>query len=382
MREIRLGYNAVPSACDDAILKVFRSGRYSPGKKVKEFEQAWATAHESKHAVFVNSGTDALRLSLLAMKEKYGWPDESEVAVPAITFVATVNTILQANLRPFFVDVGMHDYIMNPWNLEHRIQTSKTRLVAMVPVHMFGQAPDAELYKMGAKYKLKVLEDSCETILNKPMGDVSCHSTYMAHHVTTGVGGMAVTDDPHLNWLIRSFANHGRDPLYIPGDHGLVQAKGIDLLKRRFSFDRMGYSCRGTEFEAALGLSQMKFLSDTVLKRQLVASLLVGALKGHEDLTMPTAQGAHTWMMFPIVLHEHSKIDKYKLCDHLEKSGIETRDMMPITNQPCFRHLVHEDDFPVAKWINEKGFYIACNPAMTSRDVKHIQKTFSEYLKK
>lgn len=364
MREIRLGYNAVPSACDDAILKVFRSGNYSPGKKVREFEQAWAKAHGAKYAVFVNSGTDALRLSLLAMKEKYGWPDQSEVAVPAITFVATVNVILQAGLRPFFVDVGMHDYIMNPWNLEHRIQMSKTRLVAMVPVHMFGQAPDAELYKMGAKYKLKMLEDSCETILNKPRGEISCHSTYMAHHVTTGVGGMAVTDDEELRYLIWSYANHGR------------------RRAKYFEYDRMGYSCRGTEFEAALGLSQMKFLSDTVLKRQLVASLLVGALKGHEDLTMPSAQGAHTWMMFPIVLHEHSNISKKKLCEHLNKKGIETRDMMPITNQPCYKSIINEDDFPVAKWINEKGFYIGCNPAMTSGDVKHIQKTFSEYLKK
>lgn len=298
------------------------------------------------------------------MKEKYGWKDEDEVAVPAITFVATVNVILQANLRPFFVDVGMYDYNLNPHNLEHRIQTGHTRLVAMVPVHLFGQAPDEQTYQIAEKYKLKVLEDSCETILNKPKGDVSCHSTYMAHHVTTGVGGMAVTNDEELKYLIWSYANHGR------------------RRSKHFEYDRMGYSCRGTEFEAALGLSQIKTIEDNILKRQLIASLLTNALKDNEDLVMPVAQTMHTWMMFPIVLHEHSKVNKQTLCEHLNKAGIETRDMMPITNQACYRDIVNENDFPVAQWINQKGFYIGCNPGMTIGDVKYIQKTFLRYLKK
>src|ERR1035437_2828057 len=91
---IRIGYNAVPASARKAILDVFDSGQFSPGPRVREFEKAWAALHKAKHAVFVNSGTDALRLGLLALKEKFGWKDGDGVAVPALTFVATVNVIL------------------------------------------------------------------------------------------------------------------------------------------------------------------------------------------------------------------------------------------------------------------------------------------------
>lgn len=390
---IRLGGNSVPPSAKKAILDVFDSGQFSPGPKVREFEETFAKLHKAKHAIFVNSGTDALRLGLLAMKEKYGWKDGDEVAVPALTFVATVNVILQAGLKPFFVDVGMYDYLINPDNLQRRIQGAHTRLKAVMPVHLFGQSCGPEIYEVAQKYKLKVLEDSCETILNPIKGDASCHSTYMAHHVTTGVGGFALTNDGSLNMLIRSLANHGRDPLYLPGYRKVsseLEAKhyeghfkwvGLEAIKARFKFCRIGYSCRGTEFEAALGLSQMAGLQENVEKRQWVASLITQELSTLDEISLLSAQNS-TWMMFPIVIREDSKIDKYDLCLHLEKNGIETRDMMPITNQPCYKGLVREEDFPVVQNINKNGFYIPCNPTITKDDVALISKVFSEYLTK
>lgn len=381
MNKIRLGYNAVPDNAKRLIDEVWKSGQFSPGAKVKEFEEVWAKAHLAKHAVFVNSGTDALRLSLLAMKEKYKWRDGDEVAVPALTFVATVNTILQAGLSPFFVDVGMYDYCINPSNFERRAQGTHTRLVAMMPVHLFGQSCSQEVFDIAKKYKLRVIEDSCEIVLNPVKGDVSCHSTYMAHHVTTGVGGFAVTNDESLMLLIRSYGNHGRNVSYLPGFTTATRA-----INKRFQFDRIGYSSRGTEFEAALGLSQMSGLEHSVFMRRHVAAALLHALEDVEGLVFPKPRdwdgGSHTWMMFPIVIEETSRIRKYDLCLHLEKSGIETRDMMPITNQRCYKGLVNEDDFPVAKWINKNGFYIPCHPGMGKEDVKQIKKAFDSYLTK
>lgn len=375
MRHIRLGYNAVPASAKKLIDEVWKSGQFSPGPKVREFENQFAALHKAKHAIFVNSGTDALRLSLLALKEKFGWLDGDVVAVPAITFVATVNAIIQAGFKPFFVDVGMLDCTINPYNLERRIGTGIERLRAVIPVHMFGKACDPEIYKLAKRRNLKVIEDSCETILNPLKGDVSCHSTYMAHHVTTGVGGFALTNDNRLNLLIRSYANHGRNTAYLPGYKQV--GLSIDLLKKRFRFDRMGYSCRATEFEAALGLAQLPDLQENVEKRKRVYNQLRDALSS--PIKFPRIENT-TAMMFPV-----ARDNKYKFCLYLEKHGIETRDMMPITTQPCYKHLISKAEaemFSVASWINEKGFYIPCNPTMTKNDVSYIAKTFESYLTK
>ncbi len=379
-RQIRLGYNAVPAKAEQAILEVFRSGQYSPGPKVKEFEEKFAKLHKAKHGIFLNSGTDALRCSLLAMKEYWSWKDGEQIAVPSLTFVATVNVILQAGLKPFFVDVGMHDYCMNLDNLTRRLNTSDVHIVGIMPVHLFGQMCNPKIFEWAREHKMPVLEDSCETILNPIQGVVSCHSTFMAHHVTTGVGGMALTNDPVLMWAIRSYANHGRCIGYIPGQKSFQTGK--NLIRNRFLFHRIGYSCRGTEFEAALGLAQLDGLADNVCHRIILAHQMRKALEDFPDLCMPVAVRHHTWMMFPIVLSEMSKVDKYDLCLHLEKHGIETRDMMPITNQPCYKGFVNSNFFPVAKWINKNGFYISCDPRLGKEDIFYIRKVFAGYLTK
>lgn len=380
MHPIKLGYNAVPKQAERDVIKVFRSGQFSPGPKVKEFEEKWAKLHGAKHAIFVNSGTDALRLSLLAMKEKYGWKDQDEVAVTTQTFAATINIIIQSNLKPHFYDAG------NPWSLAHQFDCGQNpKLIkAIIPVHLYGNPCDPYTFDLAAKYGWNVLEDSCETILNKIRGNMSCHSTYMAHHVTTGVGGIALTNSDDLNLLVRSYANHGRNFWYLPG-YRVLETKTEDYLKIRFTFDRVGYSCRGTEFEAVLGLSQLKGLPAQIEKRRQVAFDLTEALYPYwQDLHVwePGLYPEHTYMMFPILIKENSKLKKYDLCLHLEKAGIETRDMMPITSQPCYQHLLREQDYPASQRINKNGFYIACHPGLKAKHIDHIQKTFDRYCKK
>jgi perosamine synthetase len=379
IRKVSLGYNAVPKSAKTLIHQVFESGQYSPGPMVKQFEREFAYLHNTRYGIFVNSGTDALRLSLLAMKEKYGWRQNDLIAVTTQTFVATINAILQAGLKPFFFDAG------NPWNLERRLNCSSDpiNIRAMMVVHLYGAPADIYHYRLAKENNWPIIEDSCETILNEVKGDVSCYSTYMAHHVTTGVGGLALTNDPELNRLIRSYANHGRSNAYIPG-YEEVRTKSA-LIRSRFIFERSGYSCRATEFEAALGLSQIKGLNNQINKRRQVAQKLCQALMKYNSLFHfhdPGLMPDHTFMMFPILINERETISKYDLCLHLENRGIETRDMMPITNQPCFEGLVKEQDFPVSAHINKNGFYIACHPGVTDADVKTIKNAFDSYLRK
>lgn len=374
-REIRLGYNAVPDNALGLIKDVFAAGQFSPGKKVREFEIAFAARHGAKHAIFVNSGTDALRLSLLALKAKFGWLDGDLVAVPTLTFVATVNVILQAGLVPWFVDVSIQDYTINVHSMRRKLfPHPPARLRAVMPVHLFGHSCSSEIFNLARELKLKILEDSCETILNPIRGNASCYSTYMAHHVTTGVGGLAVTNDPELNELIRSFANHGRNVSYLPG------YRAVKDIRRRFQFDRVGYSSRATEFEAALGLSQLPGLENHVLKRRENAKAMAFLLgRNCPGIITPQIGPDHTCMMLPLVISEASPIQRAPLCRFLEKHGIETRDMMPITSQPCYKGLVNPDHFSVSRWINKKGFYIACHPGMMSDDVAYVVDIFGRY---
>lgn len=366
---ITFSHATIPPSALASIISVFRSGQFSPGPFVRDFEESFAKAHAAKHAVFVNSGTDALRISLETQKELRGWVNGDRVAVPSLTFVATVNVILQAGLLPYFVDVGMSSFRINTENLAHRrLADNGVKLVAVMPVHLFGGRCDESIYDYAKDHDMVVIEDSCETILNPLRGAMGCHSTYMAHHLTTGVGGMILTNSTDAMLVARSFANHGRSIGYLPGYTDKTGAPSIHKLRQRFSFDRIGYSCRGTEFDAALGLSQMPELDIQVSRRRSVAIKLISGLAGTSFRT-PLLEDGHTFMMFPVVSHKESRD---AVCLRLEESGIETRPMMPITNQPCYRGMVNENEFSVAKEINRQGFYIPCHPAMSEQDINKI----------
>src|SRR5258708_1662448 len=140
---------------------ILSTSRVSYGKYSKKFENQFAKLHNQKFAVFMNSGTSALHVALQAIKEKYGWNDEDEIIVPALTFVATVNIVIHNRMKPVFVDVDPLHFDIDPVKIEEKI-TSKTR--AIIPVNIMGQsAPIDKIISIAKKYNLKIIEDSCET---------------------------------------------------------------------------------------------------------------------------------------------------------------------------------------------------------------------------
>lgn len=367
-----------------AVLKVLESDQLSPGPVVKAFEEEFAYWHKAKYGVMVNSGTDALRIGLLAMKEYFGWPDGSYVIVPAITFVATVNVILQAGLKPYFVDVSMYDATINPYNLDRRLtcQPDNSNVKAIIPVHLFGKKCQMKpLLEFAKKWKLKVLEDSCECMgVGNVEGDVAAYSSYVCHMISTGVGGIALTNNEKLEKLMRSYANHGRSYEHIPGN---TLSKDIT---KRFVFDRIGYSARATEMEAAIGLEQLKKLPEYIETRRKIAQALIKGLDGLDaEIRVPFDDlwQKSGWMMFPLVMQKWSKYSKWDLCQYLENHGIETRELLPLINQPCYKQLkIDLSQFPVADDFNKNGFYIGCHPGMTSQDVKFVVRTFKQFFDK
>jgi len=180
-------------------------------------------------------------MAVACLKELHGWHDGDEIIVPAVTFVATANVVVDHNLKPVFVDVDPVTYNIDPARIEKKI-TRKTR--AIMVVHLFGQPAEMDpILKIARKYKLKIIEDSAETMFvkykGKPVGsfgDIACFSTYVAHPIITGVGGVVATSNPKYAAVLRSLANHGRDNIYISidDDKGKKGKQLQQIIARRF----------------------------------------------------------------------------------------------------------------------------------------------------
>jgi CDP-6-deoxy-D-xylo-4-hexulose-3-dehydrase len=374
VKKIGVGEVRLSRQAKENVMDVLETNRLSYGPYSKRFERGFAALHGRNYAAFVNSGTDALRIGLAAMKEKYAWPDGSGVLVPALTFVASLNVIIQNNLRPILVDVDPQFYDMLPY------QPSDGEAVAAMPVSLFGQ-PHA--WVSPDRYPLRVIEDSCETMFVRGLGqraDVSCYSTYACHLINTGVGGLATSDTADLARLIRSLANHGRSGIYTDIDQTMGQREVMDA---RFTFERVGYSSRATELEAAIGCAELDDWETNLLTRRRNARLIRLAL-ADLPLQLPKERipGQHSYMMFPIVCN--NSVDRDKLTQHLEANLIETRQMLPLTNQPYVRELFGgyiRWKFKNADRINTQGFYIGCHQFIGEDEIARIDDAFHTFFR-
>jgi dTDP-4-amino-4,6-dideoxygalactose transaminase len=243
------------------------------------------------------------------------------------------------------------------------------------------------------RHGLKVIEDSCETMYARykgrsvgSFGEMACFSTYVAHLLVTGVGGLITTQSDEFAIMARSILAHGRDSIYLSiddDDQVSDQKRFSDIINRRFSFVRMGYSYRVTEMEAALGLAALEKATGMIEKRRNNAAYLVKELKPYEGfLQLPScpAHSTHSFMMFPIVLREG---EREPLVNYLEQHCIETRFMLPLLNQPYYRTIFGEleQHYSVAQWINRQGFYIGCHQGLEKSDLDYIVEVFAAYFK-
>ncbi len=371
--QIGVGGFRISRRAKELVMKVLDSNRITAGPMMARFEAEIAALHGCAYGLMCNSGTGALQGALAALKEVHGWKDGDEVLVPALTFVATSNVVLYNNLKPVFVDVDPKYYTLDPTKIEERI-TPRTR--AIMPVHIGGQPCDMEpILDIARKYNLRMVEDSCETMFVRDknrlvgsFGDIGCFSTYAAHMISTGVGGLCTTNDPELIVILKSLMNHGRDSIYITIDDD-KGAKGADLFQianRRFSFVRLGQSFRATEMEAALGLAQLEEREESCARRQHNVARLnknLAGLEEHLQLPRPRPGSEHSYMFYPLTIL-NPKVLRDDLIQHLENHGVETRYLLPLINQPIYREIFGDLDelYPVAARLNKTAFYIGCHP--------------------
>lgn len=378
INKLTLGTFKTTEKMRSLVSHVLDTERLSYGPLCGEFESRFAIQHGCTWGILTNSGTSALQAALQAMKELYGWADGDEVLVPAITFVATVNVCYHCRLTPVLVDVDPNDYAIDPELIEAAI-TPRTRCI--IPVHPFGQPAQMTTIKIIAiLHNLIVLEDSCEAMFVKTdgvsvgaWGDAAAFSTYTAHLLVTGVGGMVTTRNELLGLHIRSLVNHGIDVTELPNSSFYDPSH----LARIFRFVSVGHSFRLTELEAAIGLPQLDSWANMLHGRTQNAEFYTEHLTKYEDrLQLPYIRpdAEHAFMVYPIVLRYESKS---RLVRFLAEKGIEVRSMLPLTTQPCYHF--QPSKYPVADWINANGFYIGCHQDLDKAAIHYAMETFDAF---
>lgn len=390
-RQIGVGGLVLSDYEKKLVHEVLESNRLTYGPMSKKFEETFVKHHDCKFGLFMNSGTSALHIALAALKEKHGWADGDEVIVPAVTFVATSNIILHNHMTPVFVDIDPKTYNIDTNLIEDKI-TKKTR--AIIPVHLLGLPASMDpILDLAKTYHLSIIEDSCETMFAKykgrsvgSMGDIGCFSTYVAHFIVTGVGGFAITNDPGLAVDMRSLMNHGRDSIYIScsDDQNAEGSLLEEIIEKRFSFINIGHSFRCTEMEAAIGVGQLARSGEIIQRRKQIADYFTKELSQYEDyLQLPSCPDdrTHSFMLYGITLR---KDPKKNLVNYLESLNIETRDLLPLLNQPIYKRIFGniESQYPIAKWVNRSGFYIGCHSYMSDEETEFIVDAFHAFFRK
>ena len=306
----------------DAVLAVLRSERLALGPQTAAFEAQLADYVGVRHGIAVSSGTAALHLAVRAL----GLGPGDEVLVPSFTFAASVNAILFEGATPVFVDVEDETYNLDPADLAHKV-TPRTR--AVMAVDIFGHPAEWDaIDAVVARHDLRAIDDSCEALGAAykgrrlgGFGDAAAFAFYPNKQITTGEGGMLVTDDDEIARIARSLRNQGR------------AAMGAWL-----AHERLGYNYRMDEMSAALGVSQLARLETFLGKRERVAQLYSARIREIDGVRAPAVKDhvRMSWFVYVVTLAEGLSRDV--VMRRMAERGIPTRGYFsPIHTQPYIR---------------------------------------------
>ncbi|MFZ5911383.1 MAG: DegT/DnrJ/EryC1/StrS family aminotransferase [Chloroflexota bacterium] len=366
-----------------AVIDVISTPVLSMGKRILEFEQAFCQRTGRKHAIGVNSGTAGLHLCVRATGIG---PGDLVITTP-FSFVASSNVLLFENAVPVFVDVDPRTGNIDPElvadaarNIEkylppnHRRSKIKNRtLKALLPVDVFGQPADMDPINAVAKeHGLAVIEDSCEALgagykgrEAGTLGDYGVFAFYPNKQITTGEGGMVVTDHDQAADLMRALRNQGR-------------AVGDTWLQHT----HLGYNYRLDEMSAALGTAQMHRLDELLVKREQVAAWYEARLAEIPGVEIPVVEPYTTRMSwFVYVIRLDAKIDRDRLAKRLDGMGVPVRPyFLPIHLQPYMagRFGWREGDFPVTEDLGRRGLAVPFSGVMTEEQVEYACRSIRE----
>jgi len=382
----------------NAVVKVLKNNSLSltDGKNVKKLEKIVSKMFGKKYGLMVNSGSSANLLGLASFEFKKG----SEIITPNLTFSTTVAPIYQLGLIPHFVGVEKNKFVADFNHIERCI--NKKTVAIMIPNLLGNIANWEKISQIAKKYKLKVIEDSADTIgytFNKKntgiYSDIVTNSFYASHIINGGgTGGIVCFNDDKLYKKAKLLRGWGRSSATFNESESIdkrfnVKISGIDY-DAKYVFSEMGYNFLPSEISAVFALEQLKKLKDNIMIRNRNFSKLISFFKNHNDLfNLPEMySGVKTpWLAFPLVIKKNKLFNRKELQIHFEKNNIQTRTIFTgnILKQPVMKNRIYKyfkDCNNVADDVMKNGILLGCHHGMSISDVNTICKIFLKFLNK
>ncbi|MGG1664116.1 DegT/DnrJ/EryC1/StrS family aminotransferase [Brevibacillus sp. NRS-1366] len=328
------------------VLQVLESGQLSLGPKLNQFEEAFRNEFQAKYAVAMNSGTSALHVAVKAL----GLGPGDEVITTPYSFVASSNCLLYEGVTPVFVDIDPRTLNMDTTRIEEKI-TSRTK--AILAVHVFGQPCDMdEIGRIAVKYNLRVIEDACESLGAEwkgrkagLLGDAGVFAFYPNKQITTGEGGILLTNQEAIYRMACSYRNQGRDLESEWLDHPVI-----------------GYNYRMSDLQAAVGVAQMERLHEILLKREAAAMRYIRLIEEYQPpISLPeiSPDCKMSWFIFVVILPESA--DRKPLMQRLKEKGIQTKPYFPsihLQSSYISRYGFKPGEYPISEKMSERTLAI------------------------
>lgn len=330
----------------------------SIGSYIETFEKEFAAIHGVKHAIATHNGTIALHLALAA----YGIKEQDEVIVPDLTFVATANAVRYCNAKPVLTEIDPGTWNIDPDHIRKQI-TPRTR--AIIPVHLYGNpAPMEEIMDLAKEYHLFVIEDCAEApgakIGNKLIGtygDISCFSFFGNKIMTTGEGGMCLTNHDELAEKMR-----------ILRDHGMNRDK-------KYWYDQVGFNYRMTNMQAAVGLAQLEQLDKLLSLRDNIFNMYMEKVKNHPRLIFQNyGKNRHVNWIFTLRIGGINEIQRDEIIARLKSDGIDTRPVFyPLHQMPFYReNSLTDREFTNSVTVAREGISLPTYIGLNEDDITWI----------
>ena len=353
------------------VMRVLDSGRLSLGPLYTLFEKKFAQFVGTKYACAVSSGTAGLHLAMITGLIKPG----DEIITSPFSFVASANCIEYVGAKPIFVDIDPRTYNMDPKKIEEKI-TKKTK--AILVVHIFGQAADMQpIKKIARKHHLQIFEDACESLDarygNKKVGTFGTSAVFAFYpnkQMTTGEGGMIVTNNKKICTECSSLRNQGR-------------SENMQWLDHKY----LGYNYRLDEMSAAVGLAQLEKIHFLISERQKIAAWYTKHLDKYKNIVHTPKilpNNTHTWFVYVIEILNR-KINRDSLIQKMQKQGIATKPYLPSIHLFDFyrkKYRYKPGDFPISENISKYSLALPLYIGLKEKDIIHIVNILITTLKK
>lgn len=343
----------------------------SEGKFVKDFEESFSKFNNRKFGIAVSSGTAALEVAVKSLNLR----KNSEVIIPSFSIISTALCVIKLGLKPVLVDCDINTWNTNPDEILKKI-SKKTS--AIIITHIYGLPVNlAKIIKIAKKKNIKIIEDAAEQIGQKyknkicgSFGDLSTFSFYANKHITTGEGGMIVTNDKRLYEKCKSLRNLSFSKSYF----------------ERYNHNDIGWNYRMTNLQAAIGCGQLKNIKKIIKRKREIGNLYFEKLKNNKNLLLQENKNSYSkniYWVFGILIRNNKKYKRNKMMKKLLKYGIDTRPFfLSMNKQKIFKKmkLFKKDKMINSEYLSKNGFYVPSGLALKNNEIKYVCKWINKIL--